>query len=68
MTKPAIKAIAVIIDVKSFPNNCIECVFMNSKCQCIAQGDMGAVSYKERPCCCPLMTPEAYKVYKEQRQ
>jgi hypothetical protein len=67
MTKPAIKAIAVIIDVKNFPNNCIECAFM-AKAQCIPQGDNSTISYKERPCCCPLMTPEAYKVYKEQRQ
>ena len=59
--KNPIKAIAILIDIKDFPQNCSVCVFC-AKSQCIPQGERSTVSYSVRPKGCPLMTIEAFKV------
>lgn len=57
--KKAIKARAVIIDVKDFPNSCPDCAFY-AKSRCIPQGESSTAAIHARPYLCPLMTSHAY--------
>jgi hypothetical protein len=57
--KKAIKARAVIIDVKDFPKSCPDCAFY-AKSRCIPQGESSTTAIHARPDLCPLVTSYAY--------
>jgi hypothetical protein len=61
--KKPIRAFAVIIDIKDFPQNSTVCPFC-VKSRCIPQGIYSAISVSTRPGCCPLRTAYAYEMEK----